>query len=698
MADFSKTFVDPLPSRVTPTSPVVDRSSTIAINTIASTLKGVGEIFDNIKTSKDNQALGSLFSKATKLGNAMRSGKISYEVGRRKLQVLQDRLIAGGADPSKVATLSSKANTITGGALAAKSDDEKMHDLKLSAAAKAGYDNVNDWEDDQELARKQAKLQKEINLKKSKLELGSAEHKEYQRRTKSLLAERVQFSTRLFQNGIAKITDSFSKGGMTGQEAIIALDEFKQKIDLGLNSLAGQGDVLDFYKDMSSVLYKYIEHHKEIFSGKKQLDSITQENNRLEAIYKNRSLKDPRMGPLLDIIKVVGKNHPGINDLLNSLGSEWIIKNKNLFKGTTTRPPNLMDLQPEEIPDAKSYFEIVKKMYQDTVSGSDDEIKGAAKEEKEELVKESEIQTNGILKSVAENADGKEPIKNWKPTLDVLSSSVASQYYKKYPPNRADEDAAREAITNVFEKKVVPGLKEHFNKEIKYFSPKGTFRATARGRVIGVWENGRVIFKINPDSDLANADKDGRSVLGKRSKVSGEEIAKRMNEDIAPIINKWIRVSTHLDPSANKSGNYKQYFDDISDLLGGTNILELSEAKEKEMEQAKGKFKANESDKINKTDKLNSPVADEFTKKEADLVKSVDLDTAEGITKLRRGLADIAKEREAKGLSLDDAMVVEPVSDSDTVKLKTEPRLAEDKTLANNKTSSEPKTTKEGTI
>lgn len=706
MVDFSQTFVDPLPSRVTQQNPVVDRSGSIMVNTIANSLKGVGDIFDNIKTKSDNSKLGGIIETINKLGDNIKAGKVDPAVARRKIGVLERRYHASGGDPVKLATAMNKAFSGRGKPVIEKTNQEKIDDTLDMERAKKGFDTLEHYKDHLELKRKQEDLQRTINLRKSQLEFNAAERKEIKEKSRSLLADRVNLSTKMFHFELKKLVENYKAGKIDAKGGLQSIQGMRINIEKVLGAMANTYDIHNSYKEYAGILYKHLQVAEDVFSGKRHLDELTTSNKVLEKITEQNIMKDPRMGPLVRIINKLGgtQNSIAIQRLFTKEAGDFLVKYQELYEKKRTNAPSVVGSSPEDIANVKEYFPILKAIYGDINSVKSDEVKGQSKKDHSDMVDMAKANQTGVLKSVSDSEKTGEPVKNWKPVLDHFADPETATFFKNHPPDKELVAKASASIKNLYEKKILPGIKEHFNQEFKYFSPDKSFRAKAKGNIIGVWENGRVVFKVAPSSEL---NKDNRSVTGKMNNREAKQMVDKMNEDLAPIINQWIRVATHLDQSANKAGDYKKYYDILSENMYGDKVLEPTEEVKKKLEK---EYQPNESDKSNKSDMGRQPTdqdafkrrqafsvkIQEITDKEAEVTKNTNFDDPKSVSNFQKEMTKLQDERKKAldGMSLNDAMLksngamLKDISGStstskqgDTVKVDTEASGTDDKTL-----------------
>lgn len=569
MADFSTANAGgPMGSNVTPARPVTSDSAGTVLNAIGSLARGAFDAFGDAqkleaaKQEKSEELAGAKVLSAfraeqLKYIDAYEQGAISQSEARTRMRAALNKYQSDnpllGEDVLK--THSSIMATAGLGKVVDEGTEAAQERAKVrQAALDAGF--LQDAEDEEAavadyLRFKRAgeslqRQQAELNYENSKLErtgkLTSNEsasisltEKKIQLDQQKTVAEMADaFATPLRDKTTAILT-RFQNGEIDSKTALAEVNGLRQTINTTITG-GGRKAGSEFLSTTVAPLIETLDIAKEVISGNVEYTAATNQFNNNILRQKILMTNDPANAKVVALSEMLRN--------VDTLRAAEVDNAVTRMLGTMT-DTNKDNFNPytKEVKEAKVALDVLK-----------DNLKALATGKKNpKLEAEMDAAMADVLSGVSAYKAAATDTAQLKNVQDFLADPLVASYINTRGgvPKEVVTNA-KEAVQELYEMRVLPAIET----QLKQSNVVSGFKSTGQG-VLG----GEVT--TTPASNVVTMKFAGSDVYFEASDSTGRTKAKELNQKLAPVMNKAIKISAHLNGGTDYKGAYERLFADM---------------------------------------------------------------------------------------------------------------------------------------
>ena len=373
-----------------------------------------------------------------------------------------------------------------------------------------------------------------------------------------------------FATDLNAIRDQFEKGPKDATSRV----QYQQQVDnlmanvtqqvSGLGRNAGAG----YIDNILTPMKMRVESLKGYISGDVDAKALENVNNNALATQKALITGDPDVARTVAISGLVRNVSGSIADGIDRTVINLIRKNGKVGSGITAAgglgeddqpTAHLTTTDPVEAKSVDSYLATMKVALAKHPSGDINDKDGSL----------GELQTNmsSVLKSVSDYSSATKNPKQYNKVVDFLASPEYGQFASSDAGKLTSDDAknAKLVLQQDYENVVLPLLRSEYTKSVTGSQPisggpfagtemrngelrraEGAKADTVQQTVNPVFSGSGITFRANDPGDKDAVSK-----------------AKDLNKSVAPVINKLVRMSAHLEGSVNYKKVYTDNYADI---------------------------------------------------------------------------------------------------------------------------------------
>lgn len=592
MATFDSELGGPQGSPVQVQQGIADTSTAQTISSVAGTISnlfggsgGIGQSLQQAaKDRKQRQAdevMSGYAQFLTKQNAAVEQGK-SWDKAKMETRARFQQLSANFPSLTEdLVKLQGQFNSLEGfGDVLAKGTavDQQLEVDKKSAVA-AGFVSPSMSMDQQEAGLQRYKDMehnkvildyntKQVNFQNAQLETISKKQSianqslESQQRKIDLQIKRNKVNV---QNSLSDVAVSYTgnirgkleelqksvDGGADRVEAMKQLNNLRNEVYTQLQPVrnAAGGEFVD---SLTKPMLAMIDNQADLINGKVEKDVYANEMEKQTTLAALPVMKNPKMAAALSLSKMV----PALSDsILAQVGPEFVnYLNKNL---AGKAPANLTDDEPDAKAQTKTYLQGLGDLTK-RLQSKDPSIRNS-KDAQQEL----EVHMNQVLKGVnAYSLSVENPAQ-----LNNLANFFASEGFGTYAKsgktfNRESADTAQSVMDQQYADVVIPAIQKEIERT-----------KTVVGYPTQVKQVGAITMPVPNDKATDSVVQHkfiGKGVMfspapGMENNRGAVTKAKELNAKVAPLINRLVRMSAHLQ----QSDDYQKYYDKYETSIFG---------------------------------------------------------------------------------------------------------------------------------
>lgn len=594
MADFTTNISDQAGAMPQPVQPVQDKSSLIALNAlgdIGGKLLSVGAaaIQKNQQVAQQNalnQVVGGFAQKQLSIADAVDTNQISSQEGRMRMRANYTQAISNNPGLTDVLAKTQKELVSTAGlgsVVAEGTEQEKQAFALQKEAMSAGWVKA-DASPAEAAAGSQAYIQfkrhqADIDAQQNQLSLDSAQIG-LQRAKIGLATDRVQQVTAGYQQQSARMSleenvqkqrSQLAVGGMadsyffkfsqdldaiqkakeanqmTPQEAVMAADKSFAVIQQAIN-LAGKDAGGDYVNNLAAPLKGLYENRKQFLTGEIDQKTLEVQNSVLLGKSKLNLLGNPKMAEVTALSNLLGPSTLALLPEVNSAVVDYLGKNAN--PAPTSKPADVLPDNADDKQTVNTYFGVLKNNM--AAVGS---MQG---EQKQRTTDELNANVTNVLKSIDVHSLTVNNPAEYNAVTDMIASPDYGKFVKSGGGIHAEAaENAKNILQSQYFDKVVPVVRQEYEKATtgalgqltmaRSLTPAQATEGTPVVKDIKpVFSGGGVTFRADPSASTTVKNK-----------------AKDLNNGVAKVINKLLRMDAHLNGDTDYKASYDRNFETI---------------------------------------------------------------------------------------------------------------------------------------
>lgn len=562
MADFGRTQVDYEGSPVQPVAPVQNNVAATAVQGVSSIVSTVGQLFAGAAANKISNvkinAKADFESQLADVANAYRQGAYkTLDQAQAAWGQVYSKAVA--ANPTLLPEYSESATRLAGAmgigkVISEGTREDQLYAKKEEEANTAGHIKswmtpdqrkaaVNSYVEFQATADKM-KRDKEalefeasrVSLDKSKLELIRARRTEVSINNLSTLANNYNPK---FQSDMQDVIEQVKAGKLDQKSAYLAIQQHWSVVDSTLRSV-GKDAGGDYIANLVKPIADMKALAEELVSGKIDQDMFERNMQVATNLQQTMLMQDPETVQLLAASKLFPNSELLLQTQINSAVMRYMNGSKpvDLFEDTETGKKNVDTL-----------FNVFKGNMNKLANGTAINPEGTQAE--------LNTQVTRVLKGITAYSAAVDSPAEYNKVTDFLASPEFGAYAKKsggVPIEVASE--AKATLSQTYEEAVLKSVKNAYEKASvglvtsvdvggmgTYNKVDASGSKTATSVIEPVFSGSGVMFKLRE---------------GVEASPSAVNKVKELNKTAAPLLNKLVRMSAHL----NGDTNYKKAFDD----------------------------------------------------------------------------------------------------------------------------------------
>ena len=592
MADFSANVSEQQGSMPQPQQPVQDRSSLVALNAfgdIGGKLLSLGAAAiqkDQAKAQQDalNQVVGGFAQKQLSIANAVETGEFSSQEGRMRMRTNYTQAISNNPGLTDVLAKTQKSLVTTvglGSVVADGTEQEKMQLALNKEALSAGWIKADASPAEQAAgaaAYTQFKRhQADIDAQQNQLSLDSAQIG-LQRAKIGLATDRIQQVTAGYSQQSAKMSleenvrkqrsqlavggmaDSYffkfnqdlddiqkrkESGELTPQQAVMAADKSFAVIQQAVN-LTGRDAGGEYVNNLTAPLRGLYENRTKFLNGEIDKNTLENQNSVLLGKSKLNILGDPKMAEVTALSNLFGPNTLSLLPEVNKTVADYVQRNAN----PSTKPADILPDSTDEKQAVNTYFGVLKSNM-----GSVNAKQG---DDKTRTTEELNANVTNVLKSIDVHSLTVNNPSEYNQVTDFIASPEYGKFVKSGGGIHAEAaENAKNILQSQYMDKVLPVLRQEYEKAttgaVSQLSMARSLTPTQEvpgvpvtKDIKPVFSGGGVTFRADPSASTAVKNK-----------------AKDLNNNVAKVINKLLRMDAHLNGDTDYKGSYDRNFETI---------------------------------------------------------------------------------------------------------------------------------------
>jgi hypothetical protein len=594
VADFSTNVGSSGGAAPQPLQPVQDRSSllaTQAVSDIGSKLLSVGAAVIQNNQAKEQQAalntlVGGFAQKQLAIASATETGEISSQEARMRMRTNYTQYIT--ENPGLVDVLAKTQKEIVstsglGSVVVEGTEQEQLQRAQVKKAVDAGWVKANASPDEAaqgvEAYRQFTRHQEDLTAARNELGYSTAQIS-LQRAKIGLQTDKIQQVTAGYAQQSAKISledkvrqenSQRAVGGMadayfwklnteledikrrkiagtlTPQEAIQLSDQAFSTVQQAVNQ-TGKDAGGEYVNSMIAPMKGLYENSRQFLNGEIDEKVLNTQVNTLLAKSKLNILGDPDVARITATSQLLG---PSVNALLPEINHQVVrIFDKNADPSPDTKPHDVAPTGKAEKQDNAAYLGGIKANM-----GGIDSVQPA---NKQATIDELTANATNILRSIDVHSLSVNNPAGYNQVTDFLASSEYGQFtVKNGGIYKAEAENAKTILESQYVDKVAPLIQQQYQQALVptrtsnvYQAATGTVNdqnpssaVSATSVIKPFFSGGGVVFRADPSAT---------SVV--KNKVND------LNKNVAPIVNKLIRMDAHLGGDTNYKASYDRNF------------------------------------------------------------------------------------------------------------------------------------------
>lgn len=568
MADFTTfTAGSPMGTSVTPATPVATDSASGVLDSLGTLARGAFSAFEDaakLEAAKQKKAeelagakvLARFRTEQLKLIDAYEQGTIKQGEARsrmrEKLNEFQSNNVLLGEDLMK--THQNIMSTAGLGKVVDEGTEEDRERNRLRQSAQdAGW--LQDAPDEEEAVAnflrfqaakdKLANSQAELNYENSKLErtgkITSNEsaaialtEKKIQLSQQAAVAELADAFAPNVRDKTVGIVSKFNNGELDVNGALAEINAIRQTI-MSTVTGAGRKAGSDYLTTVVNPMLETLDAAKAFVKGEETLTAATNqfENNILR--QKILLTSDPKNAGVVAISQLFRNidtlRAPEVDSTVTNMFGLLLDDQKDNFNPYT-----------KDTKAAKTALEIIK----DNIS------KANTGKANDAAYKEMDAAVTDILTGVTAYKGALTENSQLKNVQDFLADPVVAQYINTRGLPEGTVTSAKETFQELYEMRVLPAIQ----KELTNASVVSGFKSTGKG-----FTGGEVTG--TPATEAVQMKFSGSSVFFEGTTGAAKLKAKDLNTKLAPVMNKTIKITAHLNGGTDYKGAYERLFGEM---------------------------------------------------------------------------------------------------------------------------------------
>lgn len=529
------------------------------------------------RINQQNTAMSGYAQKITNLNSGVAQGSIKQADAQRMQRAAYNQLIANHPELTEKATSlnSSLAGSAGLGDTLSKGTavDQALQDQKKAAASnnfitsdmtpQEQEQGLQQWLahnralDDMNFRSKQLGLQQQVTSIQAQQEnmaytrvqranaLADLKIKNNRVAVQGSVADFASGVQTQVTNQLRGIADQVRTGKMTNEQGMMQAQQLHDQFSQSLSQVRGAAGA-DYVDGIAKPIENVFTAYGGFISGKVQGDALQQQLQTQQISAQLPIMKDPEMAHIYGLSKLTGNLfQPVIQSLVSGHTMDLV---KNALQGGPHG--NVTPDNPQQQSGAKTYMDSIKHVWS-SVTGGDPMI-----QDPKGTIQEVKSHANQVLGGISRFASSQENPSQLNNALDFLSSPEFLQIRKSGGGLDASAIAgATNAISINYNDKLIPTVQQEWRNNRTTTSvslPAGGFPgavgnaasstdASTQNAVRYVWNGNSLVF-----SPAAGYERNQGAIAK----------AKYLQQKVAPLINRQVRVAAHLDGS----DNYTKYF------------------------------------------------------------------------------------------------------------------------------------------
>lgn len=585
MADFTESYIGgPQSSAITPLAPVTSNSSLVGLELLGNIASGVSNFTSDFADRKreenkqaalaalqaqNDQTISSFAQDQLRLAEATETGDISSMEARSRMRANLTRAIAD--NPSLAIDLGKAHTTLVkttglGQAVYEGTEQEKQQSNLETKAIEAGWVRP-DQSDDEKAAAADAYVQfqrsiemmeyesKKVGLQSAKIGLTTAGIQQQSARMTLAEKQRKQVSqvavgqaagayqVRL-SNELEAIRKQKESGAIDATQATMMADQAYLAVDAITRQIGSQAGS-EYISNVVAPMRMQLDNYKNYLSGDIALKDLNSRNETTIAMQTQNMLGSPTAARLVASSKLFPNS-----DVITMLeASEEVLKFVQGGQDTKTKPADVLPDYEEGKQGLKTYLGMM--------TSTMGKINSKSAVDQDQAVEEVNNNLVNILKGIDVYGPTVSSPADYNGVMDFLSSTETGKFITKQG-GFTDEGAAYkagQALEFEYNNVVLPLIKEEYERT----KAGGTANITYVGRteVPGIKNQKPTATLITPKfigSGVVFNVNEGVKDSFTRNR------AKELNEKVAPILNRIIRTSAHLEGTMDYKSVYDSRF------------------------------------------------------------------------------------------------------------------------------------------
>lgn len=566
MADFSIANIEgPSASPVTPVEPVQKSSGVSALGSVGSAFDLGERLYTANKKREAAGVIAAFEATQLKLADAVDLGAISSKEARLKMRANYASFVANNPTlVSEFAASQKNIITTTGlGKIVAEGTPAEQAQAEINKKAtlggwvkpwmtpeeqeKASQDYVAFEKAKSDLLHDQAQLSydtSKLTQEKTQIELENAKRKEASR---VALAKFADAAYPRFSSDLDEIKSQVDAGRLSREDALLEMDRKWDEIQEVTTGVGAEGGS-EYLTALTNPMKTKYESMKKFISGEISIQQL--ENQSKVNIAKRKLLitANPKMAQFVAVSQLLPNMPVSLTPDLNLRAIEML---KMGTEGTKVNP-----LDPDK-DSVKNYLDVIKGNME-VMSKEGGTTSAEAKGELDKNIL-------SILKGVKAYSLAYENPQDFNLIVDFFASNQFYEYTSKaggVPVELAVQ--AKEVLQAEYESQVVPLLQRRYDSTVLSVEDKSRPITATPSPFM---EPLTVSYEANttPLPKVITPVFSGGAMYFKASKPEARQAADKLNKEVAPIVNRLIKMSAHLEGGKD----YKKVFEDNYQAIFG---------------------------------------------------------------------------------------------------------------------------------
>jgi hypothetical protein len=566
MADFG-VYLPEREGSASPLSPVTPVSDASLWQSAGSMLENIGKSANLAQKAAQeemgNRVLADFAREQLRIAEAVEMGDMSSMQARTRLRTNLDRAIAnnpglqGEFTKSQTAVLKS---TGLGQAVFEGTATEKQQQSLEDKAVADGWVAPSATEDQKrQAAAAYAQFQNglqliqgeqaEVTLARSKVGYQSdvigLRQKQREEQSRLALGQIAGAYQTKLGNTFEQIRQAHANGQMSALEAEMALDQAFTEVQQ-VSSLVGADAGSDYVNGLTKGMTNMLDNYKRYISGSIQLKDLETRNAQAIAIQADQILGDPKRAQLAAINQIYNNAAPVIFQQMSGEVARILDGNSN----QQGKPADILPDTPEGQRDTKVYFNMLKDAMSKADNGGVDDPETYRQQLGNNIGK--------IFKGLEVYGPASSDSASYNNVVDFISDPAFGKYVGKN--GLPDEQAAFKA-GQVLEF-------EYVNKALPLIEAEWRKAMTGGRQVVdpGLGSMGGFPRTLDqkPASQLIEPKFIGSGITfvakGGSNNYMTQRTVRDLNEKVAPVMNRLIRMTAHLDGGTDYRSTYEARF------------------------------------------------------------------------------------------------------------------------------------------